>query len=97
MPTLERQEARASSVNNNTLREPRKMSDSPRKASGTLGGLIWLAIALFALFFLNVVMQRFFPGMYDIAPALEAALLLIATGCFISGCLRLESRQSSTP
>lgn len=73
------------------------MSDSPRKASGSLGGLIWLALSLFALFFLNVAVQRFFPGVYDIAPALEAALLVVATACFISGCLRLESRQSSTP
>ncbi|WP_280554269.1 hypothetical protein [Halomonas sp. 25-S5] len=73
------------------------MSDSPRKASETLGGLIWLAIGLYALFFLNVVMQRFFPGIYDIASALEAALLVVATAFFISGCLRLESRQSSTP
>ncbi|MBB3190516.1 hypothetical protein [Halomonas cerina] len=73
------------------------MSDSPRKASGTLDGLMWLALGLFALFFLNVAVQRFWPGVYDIAPALEAALLVVATACFISGCLRLESRQSSTP
>ncbi|TLF47801.1 hypothetical protein FEI13_14555 [Halomonas urmiana] len=73
------------------------MPDSPRKASGSLGGLIWLALGLFALFFLNVVMQRFFPGIYDIAPALEAVLLVVATAFFISGCLRLESRQSSPP
>lgn len=75
------------------------MSDSPPKATGggVRNGLLWLALGLFAAFFLNVVLQRFWPGVYDIAPALEAALLVVATACFISGCLRLESRQSATP
>ncbi|RTR03919.1 hypothetical protein [Halomonas nitroreducens] len=73
------------------------MPDSPRKAAGNgvSSGLMWLALGLFTIFFLNVAMQRFWPGLYDIAPALEAALMVVATACFISGCLRLESRQSS--
>lgn len=75
------------------------MTDSPRKASGprTLGGLMWLALGLFAVFFLNVAIQRFRPGLLDVSAAQEAALLVIATACFISACLRLESRQSPTP
>ena len=75
------------------------MAKSPHETAGAgaRSGLMWLALVLFILFFLNVIMQRFFPGMYDIAASLEAALLVIATACFISGCLRLESRRSSTP
>ncbi|QFU02503.1 hypothetical protein FIU83_12745 [Halomonas sp. THAF5a] len=75
------------------------MSDSPRKTpgNGARRGLMWLALGLFAVFFLNVAMQRFWPELYGITPVLEAVLLVIATASFISGCLRLESRQSSTP
>lgn len=70
------------------------MSQSPKKAGSAL---VWLALGLFAVFFLNVAMQRFWSGWFEPPAALEAALLVVATGCFISGCLRLESRQSSTP
>ncbi|EPC00421.1 hypothetical protein L861_14200 [Litchfieldella anticariensis FP35 = DSM 16096] len=75
------------------------MSDSPNKASTpkTMGGLMWLALGLFIAFFLNVAVQRFRPGLLDISAAQEAMLLVAATACFISACLRLESRQSSTP
>lgn len=62
-----------------------------------LGGWIWLALVLFAVFFLGVAIQRFGPGWLDVPAAMEAALLVVATASFISGCLRLESRQSSTP
>ncbi|MCE8017656.1 hypothetical protein HOP62_16380 [Halomonas sp. MCCC 1A17488] len=60
-----------------------------------LGGLMWLALGLFAFFFLSVVLQRFRPGLLDISAAQEAALLLVATGVFISACLRLETRDTS--
>lgn len=75
------------------------MSDSPHKTHKprTTSGLMWLALGLFAVFFLNVIAQRHWPGWLDVSAAQEAALLVVATACFISGCLRLESRQSSTP
>lgn len=75
------------------------MADAPHKAHGprSMGGLMWLALGLFAVFFLNVAVQRFGAGWLEIPAALEAALLVAATACFISGCLGLESRQSSTP
>jgi hypothetical protein len=55
---------------------------------------MWIALGLFAIFFLNVVIQRFSPGLIDISAAQEAVLLVIATGVFISACLKLESRNS---
>ncbi|MCE9684545.1 hypothetical protein [Halomonas alkalisoli] len=74
------------------------MTEAPRKASGSwqLGYLMWLALGLFALFFLNVAIQRFRPGLLDISAAQEAVLLVVATGVFISACLRLESRAAHT-
>ncbi|XKE46430.1 hypothetical protein LG302_04620 [Halomonas organivorans] len=75
------------------------MTDSPRKTTGSrpLGGLMWLALGLFAVFFLNVAIHRYYPGLLGVSAAQEAALLVIATACFISACLRLESRQTPTP
>lgn len=75
------------------------MADISPKTVGSqpLGGWIWLALGLFAVFFLGVAIQRFAPGWLEVPAAMEAALLVIATACFISGCLRLESRQSSRP
>ena len=72
------------------------MSDSPNKTSNSkgVGPLMWIALGLFAIFFLNVVIQRFSPGLIDISAAQEAVLLVIATGVFISACLKLESRNS---
>lgn len=74
------------------------MTEAPRKATGfrQLGGLMWLALGLFALFFLNVVIQRFRPGLLTISSAQEAVLMVIATGVFISACIRLESRDAHT-
>lgn len=74
------------------------MTETPRKASGSwqLGYLMWLSLGLFAVFFVNVVIQRFHPGLLDIAAVQEAALLVVATGIFISACLRLESRDAHT-
>ena len=75
------------------------MPDASHKTVGSqpLGGWIWLALGLFSVFFLGVAVQRFAPGLLEFPAAMEAALLVVATACFISGCLRLESRQSSTP
>jgi hypothetical protein len=73
------------------------------KASGkkhgdrSLGGWMWMAIGLYSVFFLGVAVQRMGAAWMDLPAAIEAALLVAATACFISGCLRLESRQSSTP
>jgi hypothetical protein len=57
---------------------------------------MWVALGLFAIFFLNIAIQRFSPGLLDISAAQEAVLLVIATGVFISACLKLESRSSHT-
>lgn len=75
------------------------MTETSHKTGGSrpLGGWIWLALGLFAFFFLGVAVQRFGPGWLDVPAVMEAALLVVATACFISGCLRLESRQTSTP
>lgn len=62
-----------------------------------MGGWMWLALVLFAVFFLGVAIQRFGSGWLDVPAAMEAALLVVATASFISGCLSLESRQSSKP
>ncbi|XKH58985.1 hypothetical protein LG290_09710 [Halomonas sediminis] len=74
------------------------MSDSPNKPSKSksLGALMWVAFGLFAIFFLNVAIQRFNPGLLSISAAQEALLLVIATGVFISACMKLESRNSHT-
>lgn len=72
------------------------MTNSPRRTQrlGANGSLMWWALGLFAVFFLNVVLQRFWSGFPDISAAQEATLLVAATACFISACLRLETRQS---
>lgn len=74
------------------------MSDSPNKPPKNkgVGALMWIAFGLFAIFFLNIAIQRFSPGLVDISAAQEAVLLVIATGVFISACLKLESRNSQT-
>jgi len=74
------------------------MSDLPNKPpkSKGIGALMWIALGLFAIFFLNITIQRFSPGLLDISAAQEAVLLVIATGVFISACLKLESRNSHT-
>lgn len=72
------------------------MRDSPRKKQKreANNGLTWWSFGLFAVFFLNVVVQRYWLQTLDTPAALEAALLVVATACFITACLRLESRQS---
>jgi len=74
------------------------MSDSPNKPPNSkgIGAFMWIAFGLFAIFFLNIAIQRFSPGLLDISAAQEAVLLVIATGVFISACLKLESRNSHT-
>lgn len=74
------------------------MSDSssqPSRHKG-VGALMWVALGLFVIFFLNVLLQRFSPGTLDLSAAQEALFLLVATGVFISACLKLESRHSHT-
>lgn len=75
------------------------MTEAPRNTGKfkSMGGWMWLALSLFAVFFLGVAVQRFSSGWLDVPAALEATLLVVATACFISGCLKLESRESSTP
>lgn len=74
------------------------MPDSPIKKSRpkALGGLMWLALGLFIVFFLNVLLQRFRPGVLDVSSVQEAVLLVIAIGVFISACLSLESREAQS-
>jgi len=55
---------------------------------------MWIAFGLFVIFFLNVLLQRFSPGTLELSSAQEALFLLVATGVFISACLKLESRDS---
>ncbi|WP_404298259.1 hypothetical protein [Halomonas sp.] len=71
-----------------------KPSQAPSDSHKGLGPLMWIAFGLFAVFFLNVALQRFSPGMVEISAAKEAILLAIAIGAFISACLRLEARHS---
>ncbi|PMR82821.1 hypothetical protein [Halomonas urumqiensis] len=61
-----------------------------------MNGYMWLASGLFAAFFINIAIQRFLPGLYELSSALEATLLVVATGVFIGGCLKLESRSPSS-
>jgi uncharacterized membrane protein (DUF485 family) len=61
-----------------------------------LGGLMWLALGLFIVFFLNVLLQRFRPGVLDVSAVQEAVLLVIAIGVFVSACLSLESREAQS-
>ncbi|RUR28291.1 hypothetical protein ELY33_13915 [Vreelandella andesensis] len=72
------------------------MPDSSKQPSSHkgIGALMWIAFGLFVVFFLNVLLQRFSPGTLDLTPAQEALFLLVATGVFISACLKLESRNS---
>jgi hypothetical protein len=72
-----------------------EMSDSSSKVAPSWAskGLMWLALGLFAMFFLSVALQRFESGLLDISAAQEAVLLVIATTCFISACLGFEARQ----
>lgn len=74
------------------------MPDSPREPTDhkRKGPLIWVAFGLFVAFFLNVLLQRFSPGTLTLSPAQEALFLLLATGVFISACLKLESQASSS-
>ncbi|UYO74884.1 hypothetical protein M0220_01585 [Halomonas qinghailakensis] len=72
------------------------MSDPSQEPSGNkgLGVLMWVAFGLFVVFFLNVALQRFSPGLVELSAAQEAMLLVAATGVFISACLKLEARHS---
>lgn len=74
------------------------MSDSSNQSSGHkgMGALMWIALGLFVIFFLNVLLQRFSPGTLELSAAQEALFLLVATGVFISACLKLESRNAPT-
>lgn len=74
------------------------MPDSTRDATRTksLGWVMWIAQGLFGIFFLNVVLERHWPGLVEISPAAEAGLLVLATSCFITGCLKFERRQVNT-
>ena len=74
------------------------MSDSSNQSSSQrgIGALMWIALGLFVVFFLNVLLQRFSPGTLALSAAQEALFLLVATGVFISACLKLESRHSPT-
>ena len=74
------------------------MSDSCREPAEKkrMEPLLWVAFGLFVAFFLNVLLQRFSPGTLTLSPAQEALFLLLATGVFISACLKLESQHSST-
>ena len=61
----------------------------------SLGGWIWIALGLYVTFFANVVVQSMWPGLFETSPAAEAGLLVVATACFISGCLSIERRRVS--
>lgn len=61
-----------------------------------MNGFMWLASGLFIAFFTNIAIQRFLPGLYDLSSAQEATLLVVATGVFIGGCLKLESRRPTS-
>ncbi|SHE44071.1 hypothetical protein SAMN02745148_00456 [Modicisalibacter ilicicola DSM 19980] len=72
------------------------MVNSVPEASGRrpLGGWIWLALGLYVAFFANVAVQSHWPGLIEVAPVAEACLLVVATACFISGCLSIERRRA---
>lgn len=61
----------------------------------SFGWLIWAALGLFVAFFLNVALERYWPGLIEMSPVAEACLLVLATACFISGCLSYERRLAS--
>ncbi|MGC3873399.1 hypothetical protein ACPF7Z_09030 [Halomonas sp. GXIMD04776] len=62
----------------------------------SFGWLIWVALGLFVAFFLNVALERYWPGLFEMSPVVEACLLVLATACFISGCLSYERRRASS-
>ncbi|MBN8412086.1 hypothetical protein LCL99_11915 [Halomonas denitrificans] len=61
------------------------------RSSSAAKPLLWLAILLFAAFFINVAIQRYLPGLWTMGAAEEGILLAAATATFVSACLKFEA------